>query len=71
MDELDAIDFRLEHLIKVEEIDDCYVKLVVNGYGVATWDTRWFEGNDHTAKEYVTEVARVLREALAKKKDGP
>jgi len=50
--------------IEIREIEDWYVKLFVNGYGVAQWDTRWFRNRDTTAKEYVAEVVRVLREAL-------
>lgn len=55
----------LADTVHVEFVGSYYARLMVNGYGVASWDREAEVRNTHaTGEEYANECARVLRKAI-------
>lgn len=51
--------------VELETIGDFKVRLMVNGFGITSWDPLAMITDEATGAQYAEEVARVLREALA------
>jgi hypothetical protein len=54
-----------QHHVRVLLISDAYARLMVNGYGVCTWDQQTMITDEATGLEYAYVVAQALRRALA------